>query len=297
MTHIRCTLGRTLAAVLVAAALAGPARPDDALRLGVLPYAAPTMVQSGMEPTRSALTRGLGRPVDLVVPSGYLALLREAVAGGFDLALVPPHHADLLAGDLGWSFVASASRPAAPTIYVWADSGIERVEDLRGRRIAVVAPGSIVRDLGEAELRKRGIRLGLDATLVESATHGGAIFALLSQQADAVVTLPIFAGMVAPRIAQELRVLYQGERFPSAMVMARPGLDRATVGKAREILLAIPPEGGLQPEEGPPYHPVSSGTIESLARYRTHVRELAREHGIGIGAPAPAADVPAAVAD
>ncbi len=130
------------AAVLGGCGGGGSASGDEPLRVGLIPNENPEEVEAQYQPLEDYLKKELGREVELSVPTTYNAVVEAMVSGKLDLAYFG-----------GLTYVQARQRadvhplftevnPRTGTtkyrsvIIVPADSGVEKVEDLRGKDFA-----------------------------------------------------------------------------------------------------------------------------------------------------------------
>ncbi len=218
-------------------AAAGP----EPLRFAVFPFGSPEFVTNMFQPTIAHLEAGQERRVELVVPADEIELIEMGLDRGFTVGIVPPHFAGLLMSERGYVPVATIGGPTRPTFYVWQASGIERLTDLRGKRVIVPGRAMLARIRGEAELRRAGLQPGKDFSLLTARNHFDAIYRMLDGEADALVSFPGTVRQMAPNVAGELRVLYEGDPTPNVMVILAPSLSATTQEQLASLFLASPP--------------------------------------------------------
>jgi phosphonate transport system substrate-binding protein len=130
-----------------------------------------------------------------------------------------------------------------------ADSPIQKLEDLRGKRFAWVDPGSTSGYLfPRAMIQAKGLSLDDLGQQVFAGGHDKVGLAVLQGQVDAGAmgkdSIPRL-NSVYPNAEQELRIVAQSEDIPNDGVAFRKGLPDDVVQKVRQALLKISstPEG------------------------------------------------------
>jgi phosphonate transport system substrate-binding protein len=210
---------------------------------------------------RAYLRRFDGPQIDYVLYSNYERQVDELLAGRIDLAWNSPLawvRAERLARAAGVAvrpvFMRDSDRDLRSAVVTRADSAIESLADLRGRRVAVGAidsPQSTLLPL--SHLRSQGLVPGADFEVVRFdvgvGLHGDhvggereAIVALRDGVVDAACVLDanllVFAkeGTVGSRA---LRVLGQTPDFDHCMMTAGPAADPVAVDALTEVFLAM----------------------------------------------------------
>lgn len=198
---------------------AGPLSAQLNLHLGVFSYRPAAMVEAQFLPLAESMEEALradwpDATIELVVLSGD-QLLQAAVEGHVDLALLNPmDYLSLRESSILAQPIATLTRQGASGLFTSslggvilanaADSGINRLEDLVGMRVATPGP----RFFGGYwvplfELHERGLSAG-DIQLEQYATHDDALDALLAGQVDAAF---IRTGVIEQRQSAQVRQL------------------------------------------------------------------------------------------
>lgn len=250
----RRLLAAALVTVLVGVVPVGgaPAVAADApLILALTPSRDPTALQEAGDAFVRTLTRLSGVPMRAKVASDYAGVVEALRNRHVDLAFVHPvgyvlaHReagCQILVRDIWQGRVAYTAR-----FYVRADSGIRRVEDLRGKTVAFVDPASssgyiypmvllvkqgLVRDRDPKSFFKDALFAG---------THDAALRAVLQGRVDAAASFDKAPELYLKDPAQVARLTHVGETplIPEAGICARPGLPADAVARVKKALLAM----------------------------------------------------------
>ena len=250
----RRLLAAALVTVLVGAVPVGgaPAVAADApLILALTPSRDPTALQEAGDAFVRTLTRLSGVPMRAKVASDYAGVVEALRNRHVDLAFVHPvgyvlaHReagCQILVRDIWQGRVAYTAR-----FYVRADSGIRRVEDLRGKTVAFVDPASssgyiypmvllvkqgLVRDRDPKSFFKDALFAG---------THDAALRAVLQGRVDAAASFDKAPELYLKDPAQVARLTHVGETplIPEAGICARPGLPADALARVKKALLAM----------------------------------------------------------
>jgi phosphonate transport system substrate-binding protein len=209
------------------------------------------------EPLAALLKDATGLNFRVSVPTSYAAVIEAMGAGQVDVGWLAPF-AYVLAHDRHGSEVLLASvRMGSKTyrsqIVVRADSGIENLEQLRGKRFAFVDAGSASGFLfPNALLAQQGIdyRTFFSENLFAGG-HDRVIIAVYNRQVDGGATFgnSIETGppsdartlltSTLPDVMQAVRPIAQTEPIPNDTVSVRRGLERDLTQRVREGLLYV----------------------------------------------------------
>lgn len=239
----------TVAWLLVTIAFYGAlpcgARAADGLVFGMLPYISPGELARQNNQLKSYLSRSLGRPLTLVTAPDFKTFAARTEAGEYDIVFTAPHLARLAQTRHGYKVVARTLHEVQGVFLVPKDSPLRSIEDLRGKRVMIAEPKSVVFMLGKETLSRHGLILGRDVTWVEARAHNNAMFGPLRGEADAAVTGIMLWKSVYLERNKELREIDVTERVPGFVVLASSRMPADLVGKLREALIAYrdSPEG------------------------------------------------------
>ncbi|MBA2661868.1 MAG: phosphate/phosphite/phosphonate ABC transporter substrate-binding protein [Bradymonadaceae bacterium] len=136
------------------------------------------------------------------------------------------------------------------------DSGIERIEDLKGRTLAFTSPTSNSGFKAPSALlrAKFGFESGRDFQPAFSGRHDNSLLGVINRDYEAAavanqVTNRLFAQGIADR--SKVRVLYTSETFPTTGFGVTHALEPALASKVREGFLSFPWKGSALAKEFP----------------------------------------------
>src|SRR5712691_2554338 len=247
------------AAALLGGLAAAPALAQKPLHLVLTPSQKPTDLLAAGEEFGQALGRLVGVPVRVTVASDYAAVIEALRNRTADLAFVHPvgyvlanreAKATIVARNLWHGKSAFTSR-----IFVRADSGLRRLEDLRGKTIAFVDPASSSGYIYPMVLLiQRGLVQNRDPKtffreVVFSGAHDASMRALQNGHVDAIASFDLAREQYLANPVERERVTWvaETEHIPEAGIAARAGLDPAMFARIRAALLQI---------QGPAYAPL-----------------------------------------
>ena len=254
----RFVVSLTLALGVLAVGPAATAA-DKPLHLVLTPSQKPTDLLAVGEEFAQVLGKLVGVPVRVTVASDYAAVIEALRNRTADLAFVHPvgyvlanreAKATIVARNLWHGKSSFTSR-----IFVRAESGLRRLEDLRGKTIAFVDPASSSGYIYPMVLLiQRGLVQNRDPKsffreVVFSGAHDASMRALLNGHVDAIASFDLAREQYLADPVERERVTWVAETppIPEAGIAARAGLDPATFARIRAALLQI---------HGPAYAPL-----------------------------------------
>jgi len=276
--------------VLILSSGAAALAADAPLTLAFTPSKDPTALKEAADAFATALAKLAGVPVRAQVASDYAGVV-EAVRGRrVDLAFVHPvgyvlanreAGCQILVRDIWQGRVAYTAR-----LYVRRNSGIERLEDLRGKSIAFVDPASSSGYIYPMVLlMKRGLVRDRDPkTFFKDAlfagTHDAALQSLVRGRVDAAATFDKAPELYLRDMAlvNQLTSVAETPEIPEAGICARPGLPPDLLSRVKRALLAM---------KAPEHAAVLKGTydidgfVEAADRDYEPVRDAMKLMGLG----------------
>ncbi len=270
-------------AFAVAAVLAAPAaRAQDAkpLHLVLTPSQKPTDLLAAGEEFGRVLGGLVGVPVRVTVASDYAAVIEAMRNRTADLAFVHPAGYVLASREAKAVIVAKnvwhGKTTFSARFYVRKDSGLTKLEDLRGKSIAFVDPASssgyvypMVMLIQRGLVKNRDPKTFFRET-VFAGSHDASMRALLNGHVDAIASFDMAREQYLKDPAERERLSWVAETppIPEAGIAARDGLEPALFARVRGALLQIraPAHGpllkrlydidGFEPAEDREYDPV-----------------------------------------
>ena len=251
-----------------------------ALHLVLTPSQKPTDLLAAGEEFGRVLAARAGLAVRVTVASDYAAVIEALRNRTADLAFVHPGGYVLASREAGARIVVKNLWHGKSTftsrIYVRADAGLARLDDLKGRTIAFVDPASSSGYIYPMMLLiERGLVRNRDPKtffreVVFAGSHDAGMRALLNGHVDALASFDLAREQYLPTPAERARITFVAETppIPEAGIAARAGLDADVVARVRAALLQVRgPEhaallkrlydiDGFEPAEDREYDPV-----------------------------------------
>lgn len=220
--------------------LAAPfsASAGEGLVFGMLPYVSPGELARQNHRLKMYLSEALGQPVTLVTAPDFKTFAARTQKGEYDIVFTAPHLARLAQTRDGYRLVARTLHQVQGVFLVAKDSPIQRLEDLRGKRVMIAEPKSVLFLLGKETLSRHGLILGQDVAWVEAHAHNNAMFGPLRGEADAAVSGIMLWNQLYPERKAQLRQIDITPPVPGFVVLANPQMPAATLEKLQQALAA-----------------------------------------------------------
>ena len=254
------------ACVLAAAALmAGSAMSvcadGDTLNVQFVPTNNDGSMEAKTGPFADYLSEKLGMDVEVTLATDYSTIVEAMASGKVDLGIMPPaayvqaRNLDAAEALLSSQLVAydeDTEQPLEDTytstfkgeVLVKADSDMESLEDLKGKKIATLSPNSASGYIYPvAEMKDLGIDPLTDCTLTTVNDIPSEITAVLNGQQDACFVFQgaryVFASKFSDYdLFKDLKVLYLTEGdIPNDAIAVQPSMDDELKDKIKEVFL------------------------------------------------------------
>ena len=239
---IHPTLRRTLAAAACAVTLCGAAAcgdssaPDgapDVLKVGLPPAEANADLQAKFAPITSLIADGTGKSVEVKPTSDYLSIVEAMRSGLIDVAAFSPFPTPLAEAVAGVEPLVVAKGAAYSSVFVCrTGTGIDSIDDLRGRKIAFVDAGSTSGNyIPKLLLKRAGIDPDTDIEGSYAGGHDTAELAVKQGSVDcAADARSSYQTMVDKGVIDGTaqKIVAESDPIPVSLgIIARKGLDPA----------------------------------------------------------------------
>ncbi len=237
----------SFALVLVFGPHAVAANEKTALTLGVFPYVTPVQLAAFHTPLKDFLADSLQRPVTLVTAPDFDSFVERTRQGQYDIILTAPHLGRLAETRDGYKRLAQTGHFVQGIFLARKDSDIHKIEDLRGKTVMIAQRVSIIYQMAEHLLRKKGLVPGESVKIIETRTHNNAMHAPLRGEADASVTGTLLWRVLQDEQKDQLRVIGTTEEAPGFVLMSHPRLAAQDIEKIKKLLLDFHRMPGSEP--------------------------------------------------
>lgn len=218
-------------------------------------------MEAKAKPFAEYLSKQLDRDVEVTLATDYSTIVEAMASGQVDLGIMPPaayvQAKDMDAAEAiltsqlgeydqetGLPIEGEKTNTFKGEILVRADSGLNELTDLKGKKIATLSPNSASGYIYPvAEMKDAGIDPTTEATLTTVNDIPSEITAVLNGQMDAAFVFEgarnVFASSFADNdLFAELKVLYLTEGdIPNDAIAVQPTMDDALKSEIKEVFL------------------------------------------------------------
>jgi len=256
------------------------AEEQRSIRFGVLSIAQPSRIFNKWQPFADYMSKHLGQPVEIVVPRGFGKMKQNIANGDVDFFYINSHVFYRLKQEgkaiaIGQMQNISGKTTSRSEIFVKRDSGINLIDDLKGKRIAYISPMGAGGYLSpRAHLYKSGLKSGVDTEEVFTKNLSNSIHGVLLGDYEAATMCGVNYKLMSAKIETgELKILAVSNEYPENVIGARTGLAPELVEKFRKILLSIEknPEGQTLLDN------MHSMKIKSFVSYDESMEEITKD--------------------
>jgi len=259
VTALACALmGATIVASCGTGGGAALGTKDNPIKMAFVPSSDSQKVLSSGEPLGQLLENETGYAFKVSVPTNYAAVIEAMGANNVDVGWLATFAYVLARDKFGAEAVLATVRQGSKTytgeIVVHADSGINSLEQLRGKKFAFVDPSSASGYLYPNALLKQKLPDYGDNFFGERIFAGGhdkVVIAVYNKQVDGGATFgdSVIGGpptdsrtrvqSTIPDVMEKVKVIAITDPIPNDTVSVRKGLAPDMITKLREGLLKV----------------------------------------------------------
>lgn len=224
------------------------------LRVGFVPAEEAQQIMQNAQPLVEILRKELGMEVQPFVATDYTGVVEALRGGKLDVAFLAPASYVLAKNEANVRVILKSERKGIPSYYAAiitrADSGINKLEDLRGKTFAF---GDSLSTTGNVFPRKMFKEKGIDPVrdfkqILFSGGHDATVLAVLNRKVDAGAT---FANspdnqdtawqryLKNPEDVKQIRAIAFSEAIPADNLVVSSTLDAAIAKQVEQIFLNL----------------------------------------------------------
>ncbi|MDQ3396884.1 MAG: phosphate/phosphite/phosphonate ABC transporter substrate-binding protein [Deinococcota bacterium] len=220
----------------------------ERLVLGMVPSREADRMVDSLEPIAEMMSERLGIPVETFVSTNYVGLVEAIGTGTIDIGMFGPAALVQAIDRYGARPIVGSVRRGDTTyraqFTVREDSDIESFEDLAGRTIAFVDPGSAsgYQFPYVFLLTEHGIDANTDMQAIFAGSHDAAMLAVYNGDVDVAVTFEGGQSTIEadfPDVNERVRVLGYTSGIPNDGVVVRAGISEELAQQIADALIDI----------------------------------------------------------
>jgi phosphonate transport system substrate-binding protein len=240
--------------ILITTACGSPQRETKLLRVGFVPAEDAQQVIQNAQPIVDLLQRRLEMEVQPFVATDYTGVVEALRAHKLDIAFLTPASYVLAKNEANVRVVLKSERRGSAFYYAAiitrADSGIKKLEDLRGKTFAFGDPLSTSANVFPRKMfHERGIDPVRDfKQILYSGGHDATVLAVLNRKVDAGATYANSPDshdaawtryLKDPEEIKKIRAIAYSEPIPADNLVINASLDDRIARKVEEIFLEL----------------------------------------------------------
>lgn len=262
-------------------AVAVPAAANEAepLRVGLIPNVSARTLLTAFQPMRDYLRQALNQPVEMYSAPDFATFFQRTRRKEFDVVVTPAHFAWLAMREANYVPMLTYNNELSGLLIVSAQSSVQKVEQLRGKKLGIVEPVAIVTLRGLAWLREQGLQPNTDLSVRETGTHhNSAALAVAQGEVDAAIIGSGPYRIMPEDIRSRVRVLAEVGSVPNAIYLVRGDWPVARRQAIQQALLGFGNSGAGQEflktyrYEG--FKPVTVAALKPMAPYAEQAKKL-----------------------
>ncbi|HEB55725.1 MAG TPA: phosphate/phosphite/phosphonate ABC transporter substrate-binding protein [Gammaproteobacteria bacterium] len=220
---------------------------SEAIRFGIMSVASPSRVYLKWQAFVAYVSRELGQPIEIVVPYGFEKMGKAVANGEVDFFYINSHVFYLLKKDKKARAILQMQNidgkvTSKSKIFVRSDSGINNVQQLKGKKIAFVSPVGAGGYLApRAYLYNQGIETKKDSREVFTKNMTTSIHKVLLGDVAAGAMCGLNFRLMKKKIdTGELKTIAISGEYPENVIAVRTPIDTEQVKRFQKVILAMP---------------------------------------------------------
>jgi len=220
------------------------------IKFGILPRLSAVELTTMFSPLAEYLSKETGEKVSLVIPKDFDAFQELVKSGKVDMGISNPIVYIQLKKEINVEPLAVSAETKAGTkfrgiIIARKDSGIEKIQDLKGKKLIFVEEDSAAGYIFQMLLlSKAGMDVNKDFTRLPFAKkHDNVVMAVFNKAADAGGIREDDLDKMKDKVdLSQIKIVGYSDYFPNWPVYATPKLNKDAAAKVRAALLKLKPK-------------------------------------------------------
>lgn len=227
---------------------------SDKLKIGVVPNVSARIIANNYQPMIEYFRAQLKREAEVSTGANFANFHQRAIQNEFDLMVTAPNLGRFAQLDGNWTPLA-VFEPGVPGLLVGMSGRDNDLSKLKGKKLALANPQSLVALVGLDWLKAQGYQAGIDYETLAIANDDSLGVVLKSEEAPfAMMSMGEFNSK-SPEMKKLLTIVTKFVQLPGFMLMASPKLSEAETAKIKELIFSF-----AQSEQGKKFLALNSFT-------------------------------------
>jgi len=210
---------------------------SEPLVLAFFPYVNPSKILIHNKGMRQFLETELNRPVTIVMAKNSKTYVENMKKNSYDLLFSPPHLGRYSELKYGYKNIVMTANNIQGYYIVRKNSKLKTLSDLKGKKIAMASPLTIVHQIAVDDFKKLGLVNGENMTISVIKNHMNSIFSVLKGFNDAALTGVKLWKRLPQKYKKDLRLLAKSSKTSGFFIMGNSRLDDSLIQKIQTSLL------------------------------------------------------------
>lgn len=209
------------------------------LELGLLPNLSARILLAQYQPVREYLERTLQRPVQVSTAPSWNAFFRRTAELEYDVVVTAANMARVAQLDGGWLPLVSYAPQIKGLVVVAKRKPLSQIGELRGQRLALSNPQSLVTLRGMQWLAEQGLKRNVDFATMDTPTDDSVGNLVVRGDCAAAMLSGGEFRAIADDVRSQLQLLVNFAEVPSFIVIASPKLAPVQAAAIQRALLGF----------------------------------------------------------
>ena len=209
------------------------------LEIGIAPFLPVKTLVQNYAPLREYLQIRLKEPVTIVSAPDYKTFFLGIQKHEYPVIITAASSAYLASADDKYIPLLQPLNFTQPVVVIANSQSFKQLGDLRGKMIAMSDATSFISMQGIQMLREAGLEAERDLSIKHLPNHGAAVNYVITGEAAAAVVSNRAVMQMAPRIREQIKIVYTWEKgsAPGVVYLSSPDLPRKRREQIKKAIL------------------------------------------------------------
>lgn len=210
---------------------------SEPLILAFFPYVNPSKILVHNKGLKHFLEREIHRPISIVTAKNSKTYLENVKRHSYDILFSPPHLGRYSEVKHGYKNIAMTVNNIQGYYLVKKNSGLKSLSDIKGKKIAMASPLTILHQIAVNDLRNIGFIDGKNITISVMKNHMNSIFSVVKGFNDVALTGAKLWKRLPKKYKKDLKLLAKSSKTSGFFIMGDRRLDDSLIQKIQTSLL------------------------------------------------------------